>query len=263
MFGIHPLSVYLLAVGLATLLMAVLVLQSPRSGKMVVVWLLSAVVGILLGSTLPLAACYLANYEITLGKIIPMPEGAMDEGAGAPPMEGMGGMPGMGGGMGMGGMGGGPSEPRPKRDLTNVVRKLSLLTGDVAIALSDEQAASLASCLADLEKAESMSDDDAQAKHDELLALLDDDQKARLDAIGLPRPPRGGAGGPGGGMGSPGGPGGMGGPGGPGQAEDANPFQEEANAEALGVLRERFAPGSPPAEGDAPSDSPPAEERQE
>jgi len=154
--------------------------------------------------------------------------------------------------MGMGGMGGGSSEPepKPKRDLTNVVRKLSLLTGDVAIALSDEQAASLASCLADLEKAESMSDGDAQAKHDELLALLDDDQKARLKAIGLPRGCPCGEGGPPGGMGS------------PERAEDANPFQEEANAEVLAKLRERFAPGDAAATVPEPAnaENPPAEE---
>ena len=160
---------------------------------------------------------------------------------------------------------GGPRPPRPKRDLTSLVRKLDLLTGDVSITLSDEQAASLGGCLADVEKAESMSDDDAQAKHEELLALLDEDQKSRLDAIGLPRRRSGGPGGPGGAPGGRGGPGG--GPGGPGggeQAEDANPFQEESNAQAITSLRERFGAEEEPAEpkpAEKKAESKPAEKK--
>ena len=234
------------AIRASSLLAAVLLLQAPRSGKTVVVWLLSGLVGILLGSTLPLAACYLTGYRIALSRSGEIPAAAAAGAGGPPPMGGMG----------------GPPEPSPKRDLSNVVRKLALLTGDVGIALSEEQAASLTSCLADVEKAETMSDDDAQAKHDEILALLDEDQKSRLEAVGLPGRRPGGPGGMGGP--GPGGPGGMPGMGGPEQAEDANPFQEESNAEALGVLRERFAPGDapadgPPAEGEAPAESSPAE----
>jgi hypothetical protein len=93
-------------------------------------------------------------------------------------------MGGIGGGMGM--FGG----PRPKRDLTYVVRKVALLTGEVGIGLSADQAAAFMAALKDLEKPETMTDDEAQAKHDELLALLDDDQKKQLEAIGLPRGPR-------------------------------------------------------------------------
>ena len=141
--------------------------------------------------------------------------------------------------------------PRPKRDLTNLVRKIDLLTGDVGIALSDDQAASLIAALAEVESAETMSDDDAQAKHDQILKLLDEGQQSKLDVVGLPRRPRGGGrpggGGPGGGGPGGGGPGG-GGPGGPEQAEDANPFQEETNAEALDRLRQKFAQAEKPAE---------------
>jgi hypothetical protein len=118
------------------------------------------------------------------------------------------------------------------------VRKLELLTGKIEITLTAEQSASVTTALADIEKAEKMSDDDAKAKCDALMALLDNDQKSLLDAIGLPRPQRG-PGGPGGPGGSPGGPGGS------PPAADVNPFQQETNTEALKSLRQRFAPAAP------------------
>ncbi|HUT90833.1 MAG TPA: hypothetical protein VMY37_15115 [Thermoguttaceae bacterium] len=264
MFGVHVISVYLLAVGLLTLLLLVLVWQRQRSGKTIVVWLTSAVTGILLGCVGSLAIVCLAGYHVEVvhgtPEIFPSaPVPGTDEVA----MEDMSamGMPAMGG-PGMGGPGGGGGRPpRPKRDLTTLVRKIDLLTGDVGLIVSDEQVGSLLGCLADVETAETMSDDDAQAKHDEILAVLDEDQKSRLDAIDLPRrrPGGGGPGGPGGpGGGGSGGPGG-GGPGGPGggeQAEDANPFQEESNAEALTHLRERFGATDEPAEVKPPEVKP-------
>ncbi len=254
MFGVHVISVYLLAVGLLTLLLLVLVWQRQRSGKTIVVWLTSAVTGILLGGVGSVAIVCLAGYRVDIvhgtPEIFPSaPVPGTDEVA-TDDMSGMG-MPGMGGpGMGRG------RPPSPKGDLTTLVRKIDLLTGDVGLTLSDEQVGSLLGCLADVETAETMSDDDAQAKHDEILALLDEDQQSRLDAIGLPRRRPGGSGGPGG----PGG-GGMGGPGGPGggeQAEDANPFQQESNAEALTQLRERFGAQEEPAEA-KPAEAKPAE----
>ena len=271
MFGIHIISVYLLAVGLLTLLAAVLIWQRQRTGKTVIVWLSSGLVGILLGSVGTVAIVCLAGYEVNVTprlsdvpeadfEPVPADPGYEGEGGGMP---GMGsGMPGMGGGMpGMGGMGGG-RQPSPKRELTTLVRKLELLTGDVGISLSDKQAADLCTALADIEEAETMSDEDAQTTHDKLLALLEEEQNARLEAVSLPRRRGGGRGGPGGGGpggpggGGPGGPGG-GGPGGPGggeEAEDANPFQEEPNAEALTRLRERFGPK------EEPDENPPAEQ---
>jgi hypothetical protein len=240
MFGIHIISVYLLSIGLLVLLAAVLLLQRQRSGKTLVVWLSSALVGMLLGSVGTVAIVCLAGYEVHVSPRLPdVPLSDVEGESSEDEMEEMGeGMAGMGGPPGMGG----PRQPRPKRDLTNLVRKIELLTGDVGITLSDEQATALSTALADVEKAETMSDDDAQAKHDELLELLDDEQEARLEAIDLPRRRGGGRGGPGGGPGGPGG-GGPAGPGGPGGGppdEDANPFQQEPNAEALTRLRERF-----------------------
>lgn len=260
MFGIHLISVYLFAVGLLTLLVLVLVWQKQRSGKTICVWFTSAVVGMLLGSVGSVAIVCLAGYhiEILYGRpeifptvAQPGADGAAMDDMGGPGMGGMGmGGPGMGGsgmgGMGMGGMGmGGPRPPRPKRDLTTLVQKIDLLTGDVGLTLSEEQAGSLLGRLADLAAAETMSDDDAQAQHDAIFATFDDDQKSRLDAISLPRRRPGGFGGPGG---PGGGMGGMGGPGGGEQAEDANPFQEESNAQAITHLRERFGADETPAE---------------
>src|SRR3990170_4794608 len=97
MLGIHPISAYLLAVGLLTLLAAILAWQAPRSGKTVVVWFLSGVVGILLGSVLPLAAVYLGHYEVVKAAVLP--NGSMV--GGQAPGPGMGGPPGMGGMPGM------------------------------------------------------------------------------------------------------------------------------------------------------------------
>ena len=247
MFGVHVISVYLLAVGLLTLLLLVLVWQRQRSGKTIVVWLASGVAGILLGSVGSVAIICLAGYhvEVVYGRPEIFPSEFVP-GTGEVAMDDMSGME----GSGMGGPGGGGGRPpSPRRDLTTLVRKIDLLTGDVGLTVSNEQVGSLLGCLADVETAETMSDDDAQAKHDEILAVLDEDQKSRLDAISLPRRrPGGGPGGPGGG--GPGGPGGgePRGPGGGEQAQDANPFQEESNAEALTRLRERFGAKDEPAE---------------
>lgn len=140
-------------------------------------------------------------------------------------------------GGGMGGMGG---VPNPKRELTTLVRKVDLLTGRIGIDLNQEQGASLAAALADVEKAEELTDDDAKAKHEAILALLDEGQKSQLDAIGLPRPPRGSGGGPGG----------------PPRETPANPFQDETNAKSLQNLRDRIAASAAGSEKATPAPKP-------
>jgi len=248
--------------------------QPFRSQRTINVWLASAVVGVLLGSTGSYAVMRLKGYE--LAKSPPPVKGGsaatLSAGGGMPGMSGgmggMKGMPGMGGGMGgmkgMPGMGGGG--PRPKRDLTTLVQKLDLLTGDIGITLTAEQAARVNGCLKDVEKPAKMSDDQAKAKHDQLMAMLNETQKARLDAIGLPRPARGGGPGMGGGM--PGMGGGMPGMGGgmpgmmgagaaPKQDEDQNPFQQDAEGKAVKSLRDRLAPKGAAPKAEAPKASPP------
>lgn len=126
------------------------------------------------------------------------------------------------------GRGGGMGAPDPGRELTTLVRKLDLLTGDIAIVLTAEQAAVVTQQLADVETSEHLSEEDAQVRMEAVLAQLDESQKARLEAIGLPRVPRGG-GGPGGGP--------------EGRAEaESNLFQQQVHAEALVRLRQRLSP---------------------
>ena len=129
----------------------------------------------------------------------------------------------------MGMMGGGQG-PRPKQQLTTLVRKLELLTGDIALTLTDEQRQTLAKHLDEFAQIKTLTDDEAEKKYNDLLALFDDAQKAKQDAVGLPFRRGGGGGGGGGGFGGGGAP----------PAPDANPFESEANANALKSLRERL-----------------------
>ena len=137
-----------------------------------------------------------------------------------------------------GGMGGGMGGPNPKRDLTVLVRKIDLLTGDIGLELSQEQSKSVSAALADVEKADEISDEDAKTKHDDIMTLLDDSQKSQLDAVGLPRPQRGAGGGS---------------PGGPPPAAPANPFRDELNSAALKNLRQRFGAEAPKSDAAPPS----------
>jgi cell division septation protein DedD len=167
-----------------------------------------------------------------------------------------GGMGGMGGG-GMGGGMGGGRQPSPKMLLGSLVRKLDLLTGDIQIRLTDSQATAVRQKLEELAAKSAMSDDEAKEAHDALLALLDDDQKARQDAVGLPMR-RGGGGGP---MGGGGGGGPMGGGGAP--AADASPFAREDNSKALQslVMRLGGTPAAAPTAEEKPAEEKPAEEK--
>ena len=236
--------------------------------RMVAACLASGVVGFLLGSA-PSAMMQLNGYELS------KPGSAAPGASAAAP--GPGSMP---SGMPSGGC---PmmaarmkamqeaDEPRPKRSLTTLVRKLDLLTGDISITLTGKQAAAVNDCLRDIEKSAKMSDDDANAKRDQLMAVLDENQKARVEAIGLPRPapsdgPGMGAEMPGMAGGMPGGPGMMGGEAAPGEDENQNPFQQDAEGKAVKSLRQRLAskaaapkaetPKPPPAKAETPKASP-------
>jgi hypothetical protein len=229
MFGIDMISAYLLVIGLLTMFVIVLVWQRHRTERTIGVWLASGVIGLLLGGVGSYAALRLSGHDIHRVSMMPEAQGGPAAPAPAmpgPPAPGMGGM----GGMGM--------EPQPKRDLTTLVRKLDLLTGDIGIALSAEQAARVGETLKDIEKAEALSDDAAKEKHEAILAVLDDAQKAQVDSIGLPRPSRGGPGGPGAG--------GPGGPGGSRPEPKPNPFQQETEGKSLASLRAKLG-----AQGDA------------
>ena len=264
MLSYTTMGTYVLVVTLATVFVIILVARQQRAEKDLAIWFISGLVGILLGAAGAAAVVQTLGYDIVKSYSDPLEgdlggdsEEGMDEGGGM----GMGGMGGPGGGMGgpgggMGGPGGGMGGPgggmgggrgpSPKRQLTMLVRKVDLLTGDVAMNLTDEQGTALAEILGKIKSQETMTDDDASALNEEILTVFDDDQKAKQEAISLPRGPRGGRGG---------GPGG-GGPGGGEQAEDANPFGEERNAESLDALLGRF--GGPAA--DTPASVTEAEE---
>ena len=274
MYGFDAVSSYLLVVALATLLVAILVWQPYRSVRTVNVWLASGVVGVLLGTCIPCAVMQLNGYELTKAIVLPSGVSAAASTPGGGPGMGCpsmgGGMKGMEGMKGMPGMGmGGSGEPQPKGDLATLVQKLDLLTGDIGITLTAEQAAAVNDRLRDVEKSAKMSDDDATAKHDQLMAVLNENQKARLEAIALPQPARSGGPGMGGhkpGMypGMPGCP--MMGGGAP-PTPDQNPFQQDAEGKAVKSLRERLAskgtapkaetPKAPPAKAETPKAPPP------
>lgn len=259
MWTYNAMGTYILVVTLATVFVIILVARQQRSQKDVAIWLMSGLVGILLGAAGAAAIVQAMGYDVV--KKFVMPPGvmaSMDEEGGGEGMDmggggmGMGGGP--GGGMGMGGGMGGRG-PSPKRQLTSFVRKIDLLTGDIALNLSDEQTTGLVEILGRMESQESMTDEDATALNEELAALFNDDQNAKQDAVGLPFR----RGGRGGGSGGPGG--------GDEQAEDANPFTQEQNATALQSLLGRFGPSEPtvdkpaaePAPEDASSEKPAAD----
>src|SRR5207247_954411 len=138
---------------------------------------------------------------------------------------------------------------------TALVGKLDLFTKGLHFELDREQSNKLAAKLAELDQAEQLTGDEAQANLDALDGILTEEQQATLSAIDLPR-----AGRPGGGGGSPGpGGGGMGGMGGmptmaamPGMAgggassgaSDENPFRQEANQQRLRDLIDRLQPSA-------------------
>jgi len=135
-------------------------------------------------------------------------------------------------GMGVRGVG----THKPKLCLTNLVQKLDLLTGDVGITLSAEQAAAVSNHLKDIEMLATMSDSDAKKTRNLLVALLDAKQKARLNAIELP-PPEVSTGSA------------------SNQQKDQNPFQQDAEGKSLKSLRDRLA-----AKGTAPKAEAPKSE---
>ncbi len=224
-FGYDANATFILTIALVSMLGAVLMWQQNRTGKTILVWFWAAFFGVLLGFAGTFAIVRLTDSDLLRPQSLAVDvqeEG--DDSADAPEDmdEGrMGGGGGDGGGRAAGG--GRFGGPRPKRDLTSLVQKVALLTGDIGLSLSADQTSAFVAALNDIEQAETMTDEQAQAKHDELLALLDDEQKEQLEAIGVPRTrPSGGQGGE-------------------RPAEDANPFGQEANSTAIDALRERFA----------------------
>lgn len=214
-FGYDSNASFILTVALVAMLGVVLMWQQHRTGKTILVWFWAAFFGVLLGFAGTFAMVRFTDSDLLRPKPVAgdVQEEEEEGGSDDAPED-------MGGGGGGGGRFGGP---RPKRDLTSVVQKVALLTGEIGLSLSADQASAFVAALNDIEQPETMTDEQAQAKHDELLALLDDEQKQQLEAIGIPRPRP------------------SGGPGGERPAPDANPFSQEAGSTAIEVLRQRFA----------------------
>jgi hypothetical protein len=123
---------------------------------------------------------------------------------------------------------GGGFGPRPKQNLTSFVGKLELLTRETLhVDLTPEQSGKIAEKLAQLDKQESLTDEEATTQLQELEALLSPEQKAVTDSIRLPINRAGGMS-----------------PGGPGPAPEENPFRQETNKKQLQDLVARIQPGS-------------------
>jgi hypothetical protein len=116
---------------------------------------------------------------------------------GMPPMAGGG----MGGGKGGGGKGKGGFTPSPKAQLTQLVGKLDVLTKKpLAVSLTPDQKKQATEILAGIEAKDALSDDEAKAKLDALLKLVEG-QRDTLEAAGYRWPDAGGGRPGGGGMG--------------------------------------------------------------
>jgi hypothetical protein len=249
-----------------------LALRKPLGGGAVIPgWLAASISGFLIGAGVAFALLFQLGYRWseqppvinTVGNVVM--GGVLAGQGGAPP----GGAPGMGAGgpPGMGGPGGGNRPAVTPNTLAGLVGKLDLLDRGVKLEITNEQAAKLKAALADIEREETMSNEDAEKAHNACMEILTEEQKAVLASIDLPRrrgggggPGGGGPGGPGGGApggpgggapggpggGAPGGPGG-GGPGGPGGGRGGgnaepprNPFHGEDGSKPLTNLRERL-----------------------
>lgn len=212
--------------------------KQSTSSNPVPAWMATGLLGIAIGAGGAVLTLQALGYQPE--KVTFAPPGAVP----AMPPPGMGGM---GGGGGGGGGGGAPG----KRNLTSLVGKLELLSRpdlNLRVELTPEQAQTVAAKLAELDKAETMTAEEADAHLAALEEVLTPQQKETLGLVGLPSGRPGGAGGGGTPGARPPGTGGppaaAPGPGGPpgGAAPDANPFAQEANQKRLKDLLARLGP---------------------
>jgi len=203
-------GIYAGLLALFCIFLVVMLILKKQSAKALQIGLTAGLVGIFIGAAGLVAASKMRGYTITPpadanGSGPPGGDGGFGGGGGG----GGGGAPGgsRGGGGGRGGF-----QPSPTRELTTLVRELDLLTGDVKITLSAAQAKSVKALLAGIKELPAIEDDAAKDMLDEIMDKLTDEQKAKLEAVSLPRTR--GAGGRGGGGGD----------------EPTNPFVADENA---------------------------------
>lgn len=145
-----------------------------------------------------------------------MAKGGGPKGGGAP----------KGGGGPKGGFGGAP--PNPRVQLVGLVNTLDRLVDQpVALNLTADDRSTIATQLKGLDQAGSISEDDAKARLEAILKVVEKDRKA-LEAIGYRWPSPDGKGPPKGGFG------------GPPPKDSPNPFREEPNTDHLKSLQGRL-----------------------
>lgn len=212
-------GIYAGLLALFCIFLVVMLILKKQSAKALQIGLTAGLVGIFIGAAGLVAASKMRGYTITPpadanGSGPPGGGGGGGFGGGG---GGGGGAPGGGGGGAPGGSRGGGGrggfQPSPTRELTTLVRELDLLTGDVKITLSAAQAKSVKALLAGIKELPAIEDDAAKDMLDEIMDKLTDEQKAKLEAVSLPRTR--GAGGRGGGGGG---------------DEPTNPFVADENA---------------------------------
>jgi hypothetical protein len=231
----NAVGIYVLVVSLLSVFVIVLVARQGRTHKDVSIWLVSGLVGILLGAAAAGAVVQALGYELAKKNILPegitlasmsqeAVETGMPTGSGTGMSCGTGSGSGMscgtGSGAGMGcGMAG--SEVPPRVQLAMLVHKINLLTSDISLHLSDAQAARLVEILTRIKSQQGISNDQAAALQKQILDQFDVAQKAKPDSIGLPPSAASGVQSV--------------------QGQVANPFEGQQNAQALQSLLDRLS----------------------
>ena len=217
--NLSDMGIYAGVLALVCVFLVVMLSLKKQSAKSLQIGLTAGLVGVFLGAIGSYASARALKYEVTK-QADEMENEAGDDEMGGGGGGGRGGFGGGGGG-GRGGFGGGGGgrggrggfQPSPTRELTTLVRELDLLTGDVKIELAYDQRKAVKALLDGIKSAEAIDDDTAQDMLDELNGKLTDEQKAKLEAVSLPRT-RGSFGRGGGG----------------GDGEAGNPFTSDENA---------------------------------
>lgn len=216
-------GMYAASMGLFCIFLLVYLVARKQSERPLKIWLLSGMVGMAVGATALYAGGIIKGYEwVKQGEpgeeefTADYDQGGGDGrgGAGGPGGGGPGG-PGGGGGGGRGGFGG----PSGIRDLTTAVRKLDLLTGDIAIKLTEEQSGKLKPLLTGIAEEAAIDDTKAEEMLAAITEIFTEEQTALLEKVSLPRR-RGSWGGGGGASDGP-----------------TNPFAEGENGDALTSLQ--------------------------
>lgn len=211
--NLSDMGIYAGLLALFCIFLVVMLSLKKQGAKTFQIGLTAGLVGIFVGVVGSYAGLRVMKYDL-ISSEVPMqeqtgepPGGGGGGGGGA----GRGGFGGGGGGGGRGGGGRGGFQPSPSRELTSFVRKLDLLTGDVKISLSDDQGKAVKALLEGIQEVQTVNDETAKQMLEALTDKLSDEQKAKLEAVSLPRT-RGSFGRGGGGGG------------------DSNPFVEDENA---------------------------------